>query len=72
VIRDLPSNQFSSLVYCYRRLCFKRWVAMRHNGVDYWADDEIPWSCKHYALTDKVWASRTHNPDDPRPMGTKT
>lgn len=51
MIHSLPSDQLSSLVYCYRRLCFKRWrLTTLANGIEFWADDEIPWSIRHYSL----------------------
>jgi hypothetical protein len=48
-MHSLPSDQLSSLVYCYRRICYRMWRADL-NGFVFWFTDETPWSYKHYAL----------------------
>lgn len=54
MIHALPSNQLSSLVYCYRRLCFKRWQMTSHKGRRFWCDNEIPWSIRHWSLVPMI------------------
>ncbi len=57
---SLPSTELSTLVTCYRRLCFRRWYIL-HAGIRFWADDEIPWHCRHYTLLDATAASKWAN-----------
>jgi hypothetical protein len=46
----LPSAELSSLVRCYRRICFRRWIAFHYKGHPVYVDDEVPWSIRHYSL----------------------
>ncbi len=46
----LPSSELSSLVYCYRRICFRKWIAFHYKGMPIYIDDEIPWGCRHPSL----------------------